>query len=93
MERLCGHCVVTVWALTRPAPCVRAAPAPSQVLPYDRLRVEVLPPDSRRTFDLQLEVSAVAPAGGGEVPKPLKLELSMLAGTRASAWMSGWVRV
>ena len=28
------------------------------VMPYSRLRVEVLPPDSRRTFDLQLECAA-----------------------------------
>jgi len=48
------------------------------VMPYSRLRVEVLPPDSRRTFDLQLECAAADAPAGAPAKTALKLELSML---------------
>ena len=46
-------------------------------LPYKRLRVELLPPSGRRTFDIQLECAPAADAAEGT--KPTKLELSMIA--------------
>ena len=46
-------------------------------LPYKRLRVELLPPSGRRTFDIQLECAPAADAAEGT--KPIKLELSMIA--------------
>ena len=51
------------------------------LLPYHRLRVEILPPDSRRTFDIQLECAPTPPPAGtpaDSAAKPIKLELSML---------------
>ena len=59
------------------------------MLPYAALRVEVLPPDSRRTFDLQLECAPKLPAGtsAADAPKPFKVELSMMP---ANECVQGW---
>jgi hypothetical protein len=47
------------------------------VLPYSRLRVEILPPSGRREFDMQMECAPMA--GSGPDLKPLKMELSLIA--------------
>ena len=61
------------------------------VLPYASLRVEVLPPDSRRTFDLQLECTPKLPSGASaaDAPKPFKIELSMLPANECASVAAG----
>ncbi|KAL1496226.1 hypothetical protein AB1Y20_016189 [Prymnesium parvum] len=54
--------------------CVVREASKLHVLPYANIRVEVVPPDSRRTFDLLFQL----PADGSPAAKPQRLELSML---------------
>ena len=49
------------------------------VVPYANLRAEVMPPSGRRTFDVQLEWPAPAASAAVPPPKPVKMELSLIA--------------
>uniref|UniRef100_A0A7S4BAX7 FACT complex subunit SSRP1 n=1 Tax=Chrysotila carterae TaxID=13221 RepID=A0A7S4BAX7_CHRCT len=46
-----------------------------QVFPYTEIRIEILPPSGRRTFDMALESTVAKDAKGG----PVKMEFSMIA--------------
>ena len=62
-------------------------------MPYAGMRAEVLPPSGRRTFDVQLECpppGGAQAAAGAPPPKPIKLELSLIAADEfggVSAWL------
>ena len=61
-------------------------------LPYAGMRAELLPPSGRRTFDVQIECPPPesSAAAGAAPPKPIKLELSLIAADEfngVAAWL------